>query len=296
MRPPRYSSRMISRSTVIHLRFPFSFFLLPVFLFGLSEAAAPLDPLRTLLIFAVLHLMLYPASNGFNSYYDRDEGSIGGIEHPPPVSEDLLVWSLFLDIAAVTGAAFVSPWFALMVFVFGLLSKAYSWPAIRLKKRPVFSWLGIGVIQGGLMFVATACFAGARIPSLHTPTLWSGAASICLFYLAGYPLTQVYQHDEDRRRGDRTISMLAGVRGTFLLSGAVFLASACLVVWHFAVLKAGPMRAVLFLLTQAPLVLYFMYWAAQAFRDARRADFRHAMGMNLLSCVLANVFFVWNLV
>ena len=287
---------MISKSTAIHLRFPFSFFLAPIFFFGLSEAALPLDPGRTLLIFAVLHLLLYPASNGFNSYYDRDEGSIGGIEHPPPVTENLLVWSLFLDIAAVTAAAFVNPWFALMVFVFGLLSKAYSWPEIRLKKRPVFSWLGIGVIQGGLMFLAAACFAGTGTPALSTPTLWSGAAAICLFYLAGYPLTQVYQHDEDRRRGDRTISMLVGVRGTFLLSGAIFLAAACLFVWHFAVLKASPGRAAAFLLIQTPLVLYFTYWAWLAFRDARQADFRHAMMMNLLSSALNNVFFVWNVV
>jgi hypothetical protein len=29
-------------------------------------------------VFVILHLLLYPASNGFNSYHDRDTGPVGG--------------------------------------------------------------------------------------------------------------------------------------------------------------------------------------------------------------------------
>lgn len=289
---PLYNPAMISRSTLVHLRFPFSFFLAPIYVFGLSEAIRPLDPLRATLVFVVLHLLLYPASNGFNSYFDRDEGSIGGIRCPPPVTENLLIWSLLLDILGVTVAAFVSPWFALVAFVYGAFSKAYSWTEIRWKRSPVFSWLGIGTVQGALVFAATAIFSGHTQPSLGSATLWTGAAAIGAYYLAGYPLTQVYQHEEDARRGDRTISMLAGIRGTFILSGVLFGGAAALFVAYFAALRHSTPATLCFVASQAPLILFFLNWARQVWKDPRHADFRHAMIMNLASSAIMNVFFV----
>lgn len=284
---------MIDRSTLVHLRFPFSFFLAPIAMFGLSEAGGALDPVRASAIFVVLHGLLYPASNGFNSYYDRDEGSIGGIEHPPRVTRYLLVWSLLLDgVAVAAAAALVSARFALVVGVFGLLSKAYSWPPIRLKRRPVFSWLGIGLVQGAAVFAAAALDGGTAGAGPAPLALVSGAVAVSLFYLAGYPLTQIYQHGEDARRGDRTISMICGVRGTFVLSAALFTLSAAAFVAHYAMVRGEPWRAGVFVACQAPLVLYFLNWARLAWRNPAAADFGHAMGMNLLSAVVMNGFFV----
>ncbi len=283
---------MIDRSTLIHLRFPFSFFLAPIAMFGLSESGGSLDPLRASLIFVVLHGLLYPASNGFNSFYDRDEGSIGGIERPPPVTRGLLVWSLILDLAAVALAALVSVRFAVVVCTFGMLSKAYSWPPIRLKRRPIFSWLGIGLVQGGLVFLAAASDGGAAGHAPAPAALLSGAVAVSLFYLAGYPLTQIYQHAEDRRRGDRTISMVCGVRGTFGLSGFLFSAAAVAFGLHYAVVRGEPWRAAAFVACQVPLVVYFLNWARLAWMNPAAADFRHAMGMNLLSAFVMNGFFV----
>ena len=72
---------MLQKSTIQLLRFPFSFFLLPVYLFALSQVPSPHWG-HALLIFFILHLLVYPASNGYNSYMDRDESSIGGIKQP----------------------------------------------------------------------------------------------------------------------------------------------------------------------------------------------------------------------
>ena len=72
---------MIQRSTIQLLRFHFSFFLMPVYWFALSQVVRP-NAGRALLIFLILHLLIYPSSNGFNSYMDRDEGSIGGLKSP----------------------------------------------------------------------------------------------------------------------------------------------------------------------------------------------------------------------
>ncbi|HMP29967.1 MAG TPA: prenyltransferase, partial [Saprospiraceae bacterium] len=64
------------RDIIIHLRFPFSVLLLPVFLLAVSQIKN-LDALNFGIVFFVLHLLVYPSSNGFNSLMDRDTGSIG---------------------------------------------------------------------------------------------------------------------------------------------------------------------------------------------------------------------------
>ena len=79
---------MISRSTLLHLRIPFSLFLLPIFLFALS-ISNNLFFENVLLIFFIIHFLIYPASNGYNSYFDKDEGSIGALKNPPNVTQEL---------------------------------------------------------------------------------------------------------------------------------------------------------------------------------------------------------------
>ena len=138
---------MIKKSTLLHLRIPFSFFLLPIFLFAMATARFRMD-YNSWLVFAILHLLLYPASNGFNSYYDKDEKSIGGLQNPPPVSKQLLIYSLLLDLIAILLALSLDFGFALMIFGYGMVSKAYSHPSIRLKKYPILGWLTIGIFQG----------------------------------------------------------------------------------------------------------------------------------------------------
>ena len=122
------------RSTLLHLRFPFSFFLLPVFLFALSTSE-PVNWVDTLVAAFILHILLYPASNGYNSFFDKDEGSIGGLKSPPAVNNSLYYTSIALDLVAIIlGTIFISFTFSMMILTYGLVSKAYSHPAIRLKK------------------------------------------------------------------------------------------------------------------------------------------------------------------
>jgi len=91
---------MFSRSSWLHLRIPFSFFLLPVFLFSLS-ISPNLNGSRIFWVFIIVHFFLYPASNGYNSFFDKDEKSIGGLKNPPPVNKGLYYLSLSFDVIAV---------------------------------------------------------------------------------------------------------------------------------------------------------------------------------------------------
>src|SRR5271154_41201 len=109
---------MLSRSTWLHLRIPFSYFLLPVFLFALG-ISPNLEEGRLLWSFVIIHLFLYPASNGFNSYFDKDEKSIGGLKNPPPVKRELYYVALGMDgVAMVLGAIEIGGLFAFMLFIY----------------------------------------------------------------------------------------------------------------------------------------------------------------------------------
>ena len=83
------------KNTVKHLRISFSFFLLPVFLFALSQAPE-INWIKAVVAFCILHLLIFPSSNGYNSYQDRDETSIGGLKNPPKVTRNLFYVTCFL--------------------------------------------------------------------------------------------------------------------------------------------------------------------------------------------------------
>ncbi|WKN45802.1 UbiA family prenyltransferase [Tunicatimonas pelagia] len=281
---------MIVRSTWLHLRIPFSFFLLPIYLFALS-VAEDFSTIDALLIFFILHFSLYPASNGYNSFFDKDEGSIGGLEHPPPVQLELYRVSLLLDVVAIILGLIVSVEFAIMLFIYGMVSKAYSHPSIRLKKYAIGSWLVAGFFQGFFTFLMV--YVGVNETSLlfsQPPEMWLGATLASLMLWGSYPMTQIYQHDEDAKRGDFTLSYRLGVLGTFHFT-AIFFGLATLGFWLYYRIYFGELLAGLYLTSLLPVLGYFSYWYIRAREDRSRADFRHTMRLNFLSSLCLNLFF-----
>src|SRR3954452_21155152 len=81
LHPQFFKVRVIQRSTIQLLRFPFSYFLMPVFWFAVSFVH-DVNWSRALFAFVLIHILLYPSSNGYNSFMDRDTESIGGIKKP----------------------------------------------------------------------------------------------------------------------------------------------------------------------------------------------------------------------
>jgi 4-hydroxybenzoate polyprenyltransferase len=272
---------LISRSTLLHLRFPVSYFLLPVYMLALAITKGA-DPWKAIWIFIIYHLLLFPASNGYNSYYDRDEESIGGLKSPPKITPDLLWVSLALDGIGIVLALFVHPVFALGCLMYGLASKAYSFDKIRIKRLPFSGWLFTGIGQGGIIYLLTAIFLKEPSFALVLDPLVlipSGLAGI--FMLGYYPLTQVYQHREDSKRGDRTISIALGIRGTFFLCIPLLIAAmaglSLYLSFYFSVFIAG-----VFVATQLPCALFLASWAISVMKDESKADYSHAMAMNLI--------------
>jgi 1,4-dihydroxy-2-naphthoate octaprenyltransferase len=285
MLPPAY------RRAFALLRLPFSLFLMPVFWFGLSALREPFSWGRAAAAFAILHLLVYPASNGYNSYYDRDEGSIGGLAAPPPVTPELihLVW-LFETLALL--AALLLGWpFAAMVVVYILISRAYSYGGIRLKKYPLLSTVVVVIFQGAFTFLMAQVGAGASQAQLLEPSNLQLALVSTLFLCGSYPLTQIYQHQEDARRGDRTLSLRLGIRGTFVFAAGGLLAGAALMAltyWQ----RDEPRSLLLFLVATGPVVALFGRWAWLAWRDPALANFTWTMRMNKVSSVCLSLAFI----
>jgi hypothetical protein len=284
---------MFSSSSWLHLRIPFSYFLLPVFLFSLA-ISPNISTKHLLWTFIIVHIFLYPASNGYNSYFDKDEKSIGGLQNPPPVNKGLYYLSLLFDLLAIALAIiYVNTTFALLLLVYGLVSKAYSHPSIRLKKYPMTSWIVAGLFQG--LFTFMMCYIGINNYELENvfklAVLIPGILSTFMLW-ANYPMTQVYQHEEDEKRGDLTLSRKLGIRGTFYFVGSIFSIVTIGFVLYFFIFFSVK-YAVVFFAALVPVIVYFFIWFFLVFHDETKADYRHTMWLNFISATCLNIFFLY---
>jgi 4-hydroxybenzoate polyprenyltransferase len=281
---------MISRSALLHVRLPFSWFLLPVFMLALT-IVPDVNWYRAAVVFVVLHFFLYAASNGFNSYYDRDEGSIGGLRNPPPVTRDLLWFSLALDGVGLLLALLMGWDFFLWCLVYGTASKIYSWNVTRLKKHGIASWLFVGTGQGSFIFLLTV----TTVAEFPTSGLWSmngcllPAIAAGFFLLGIFPLTQIYQHAEDARRNDMTLSRMLGIEKTFYCAGAYMGGAVCGFFYYFYK-HSGMAAACLFAAMLGPAIYFFIRWFLACRKDPLNADFKRTMRMNLLASSGVNLF------
>lgn len=279
------------KSTVKHLRLPFSFYLMPVFLFALSQAGN-INWVTTAVAFVILHLFIFPSSNGYNSYQDRDETSIGGLKHPPKVTQNLYFVTLFLDLIGVLGALFVSVYFSLFVLIFVLMSRAYSYRNVRLKKYPVIGFLTVFIFQGAFVYL----MASSAIAPFSIDTFFTFNNLICmsvasLFMGSVYPLTQIYQHEADKKDGVISISYKLGYLGTFVFSAILF-AIATLFLYYYFNLRHQQTDLLLFLLITLPIGAKLTVWFNKVRKDTSQANFENTMSMNLLTSSCMNLYFL----
>jgi 1,4-dihydroxy-2-naphthoate octaprenyltransferase len=276
----------LKKSTIQLLRFPFSWLLLPVYLFALAMA----DQVNWWLawwIFLLIHVFLYPASNGYNSYMDRDEGSIGGVKHPMAPTRELYRVSVAMDLMGTLLAFFVSMNFGVCYAVYIVFSRLYSYRGIRLKQYPVIGYLTVILNQGALVFYmvyVNVSTVGAILP-------WQGLVISTLLIGAFYPITQVYQHDQDRKDGVTTISYRLGVKGTFVYCGSLYLVAFILLATYFY--ETG--HFFYFIILQVwylPVIILFLKWAWDCWKDTSKADFKSTMRMNWVAATCTNLAFI----
>lgn len=277
---------MLKADTIKLLRLPFSFFLFPIYLFALSQVPV-IDWLKAALIFLIIHFLIYPASNAYNSYMDRDTGPIGGLEKPPPPSRQLYLLSIVLDCTAILLSLFIGWLFTLVAILYIGASKAYSYRRVRLKKYPVLSYLVVIIFQGALSFWLV--YSGSNVDfNAYVP--WQGML-ICALLIGGfYPLTQIYQHQQDLADGVATISYKLGYRGTFVFCALIYLLAWVFMAQFFIQIHQVDKLWVIGIFF-IPVIVYFIGWYLQVRKDPNAANFRNTMRMNWLAACCTNLAF-----
>ena len=180
-----------------------------------------------------------------------------------------------------------------MLFVYGLASKAYSHPSIRLKKFPWGGWLVTGFFQG--FFMILTFYVGINNFELQTAISAKVLLAGCLASLmlwGNYPMTQIYQHDEDFKRGDITLSLKLGILGTFHFTIIAFGIATIGFIWFFQLYYNGT-YSLDFLTFLAPVAIYFLYWYFKVRKDVDQANYSHTMWLNFISAICLNAFFIY---
>jgi 1,4-dihydroxy-2-naphthoate octaprenyltransferase len=278
------------KNIFIHLRFPFSILLLPVFLFAFSQVENP-NLNNSILLFFILHFLIYPSSNGYNSYMDKDEFSIGGIKNPPKVPKQMFIVSLVMDtLAVLLSLVFFQYQISILLVLYILASRAYSFRGIRLKKYPVIGFLTVGLFQGSIVYLLSvwAISGSVYFSSIHI------LSSLISFLLigAGYPLSQIYQHQQDQQDNVKTLSMMLGINGTFIFSGILFALLGTLMALYFIYIKNNITDLMLFGICLSPVTFVFYVWMKKTFTNKDEANFENTMKMNKTGAWAINVFFV----
>jgi 1,4-dihydroxy-2-naphthoate polyprenyltransferase len=260
---------------------------MPVFLFALSETEN-VNTFKAILIFIILHLLVYPSSNGYNSYMDRDTSSIGGLAKPLAPTKQLFWVSVIMDMAALTTGFFISIYFVAGLLGYIMASRAYSYRGIRLKKYPVLGYSTVVIFQGAVTFFLVQ--HGCSNDKIVTIPLIAMAASSLL--IGGfYPLTQIYQHKQDRADGVTTLSYLLGYRGTFFFTLIIYsLAMGMMAIYYFAAMEEKYFFVLQFFLL--PVFAYFFIWFKKVWYNTTEANFKNTMRMNILASVCTNFGFL----
>jgi 1,4-dihydroxy-2-naphthoate polyprenyltransferase len=277
---------VLQKSTLQLLRFPFSIFLMPIYFLALGECEQ-INSLNANLIFIILHVFIYPASNGYNSYMDRDTGSIGIIEKPLPATKQLFYVTIFMDLIGLLLALFVNINFFLLLLLYIAASRAYSYRGIRLKKYPIIGFLTVIIFQGGNVLYMVI-LGSSNISISEIPILLPLVA--CALIGSFYPLTQIYQHQQDKQDGVTTISYLLGYKGTFIFT-IILNAVANILLFSYYALQLTPSYFFIFQLFLLPVMGYFIFWMVKVFKNQNEANFLHSFKMSAIASIFTNLAF-----
>jgi 1,4-dihydroxy-2-naphthoate octaprenyltransferase len=260
---------------------------MPVYWFSLSQVRN-INWAGAALVFIILHVLVYPASNGYNSFMDRDTSPVGGLKNPMLPTRQLFVVTVIMDMIALILSFFISFIFVAGIFFFILASRSYSYRKIRLKKYPVIGYLTVIIFQGAVTFFLV--YHGCDSNHTRDVSVLCMVASSLL--LGGfYPLTQIYQHTEDYKDGVITISYLLGYRGTFIFTGIIY-ALAFVILGLYFYFQSEIMHFIILQIFMLPVIVYFFKWFGKVCKNRNEADYKNTMRMNMLASVCSNLGFI----
>ena len=159
---------------------------------------------------------------------------------------------------------------------------------------PITGYLVVIIFQGAITFWLVYYGSNAD-HSLFVP--WQGMV-ICALLIGGfYPLTQIYQHQQDLDDGVATISYKLGYKGTFVFCAIVYLLAFSFMA-QFFIHQQQRDKLIMISIFFIPIVVYFIVWFLRVSRNTQAADFKNTMIMNWLAATCTNISFIslliWN--
>ncbi len=244
------------------------------FLLGTLLAIGFAVPLKaTALGWFVFIVLMNGGTLAINSAFDQDEGDVGYLKQPPKPPKYLFQVSAGMLLLSLGLGFLLPPVFAWSNALCVVMSVLYSVPPIRLKARAGWDLL-INCLGFGLLTPLAGWGLTGRAPTSPFIALTLGFAFL---FGALYPLTQIYQIEEDRARGDRTLVIKLGE--TLSLGLALAMAVAAHACFAWALWRFGTPKALLLLgltpslaiwgMVLIPWLLSWRSWSAQ----------RHEAGM-----------------
>jgi len=224
--------------------------------------------LRALVIWVVF---LNGGTLAINSVFDKDEGDIGYLNAPPPLPRYLLHFSVALLVSGQLLAFTLPAGFQIAYAICFVLSILYSVPPFRFKAVAGVDWVinmwGFGSLTPYAAWAAT----GRPLDVGHGLVL----LAFCPLFAGLYPLTQLYQFDEDRRRGDRTLALILGMRASLVVATVCTVLAFGLLGWALVTLRVGAKGLALLL----PLALWLAVLLPWLVDYATRTPRQHQRGM-----------------
>jgi len=252
----------------IHARWPIQSYVVAGFLLGLLLALVPLN-MTTLWAF-ISWLLLCIGLTIFNSYYDKDEAPVGGMVHPPRVTEGLFWGSLIIQIIALVIAVFISRTLFLLALFMYVVFFLYSHRMFRFKSNG-FAAVFLNGLLGATTILAAASLGG----NLSRPEVLCGAATAFFFKNSVYIMMQVHQIEEDTLRGDKSIAVMYGRKRTLLASLVMILIAGGFATAALYILSRGillPLLMFVYFVSIAALYLLWMTREGSKLKDTVRMN------------------------
>ena len=218
---------------------------------------------------AIWVIFLNGGTLAINSVFDKDEGDIGYLNAPPPLPRYLPHFSVALLVIGQVLAFALPVGFRIAYAICFVLSILYSVPPFRFKAVAGVDW-GINMWGFGTLTPYAAWAATGRPLDVgHGLVL----LAFCPLFAGLYPLTQLYQFDEDRRRGDRTLALILGMRASLIVAIVCTLLAFGMLAWAAILLKADGRWLI------APLVLWLAVLVPWLLHHAAWRPEQHQRGM-----------------
>jgi 4-hydroxybenzoate polyprenyltransferase len=244
-------------SFLVHLRLYYQFFILSGGYLLAALFVGEVNWSQFWMQFLNVHVLLFGGATAYNSWWDKDKGPIGGLKSPPKMQYWMWSAAMVFQYIGLLWAISVGWNFAIIYALSMLFFWLYSSPITRWKGKPTLSLIAIGISTGTNSFFLGYLAAGGY------PITWLEdiiAIGVACLILSLYPVSQIFQTEEDQRRGDETFAAKFGLKGIKWLFASLFPLGTAIISVSLVVSK-GPIGYIFGSVgTFAYLVVLYQVW------------------------------------